>query len=85
MVKGGIQQEATINLVALRVLSSDRPTRRYLLGLALVALSYRDQNGFNLREGCLLCAATEADYHGDWRVVFFDDSSVESVGEVGLG
>jgi len=72
MVKGGIQQEAIINLVALRVLSSDLPTRRYLLGLALVALSYRDQNGFNLREGCLLCAATEGDYHGDWRVVYFD-------------
>jgi CRISPR-associated protein Csb1 len=71
-VKGGIHQEAIINLVALRVLSSYLPTRRYLLGLALVALSYRDQNGFNLREGCLLCAATEADLNGDWRVVYFD-------------
>jgi len=71
-VKGGIQQEAVINLVALRVLSSDIATRRYLLGLSLVALSYRDQNGFNLREGCLLCAATKEDYHGHWRVVSFD-------------
>lgn len=71
-VKGVIQQEAIINLVALRVLSSDLPTRRYLLGLSLVALSYRDQDGFNLREGCLLCAATEGDYHGDWRIVYFD-------------
>jgi|SRR5579863_8953215 len=79
LVKGGIQQEAVINLVALRVLSDDLPARRYLLGLALVALSYRDQNGFNLREGCLLCAATEADFDGNWRAVNFngtDDASV---------
>ncbi len=71
-VKGGIYQEAVINLVALRVLTDDLPTRRYLLGLSLVALSYRDQNCFNLREGCLLCAATEADYGGNWQVVRFD-------------
>jgi len=72
LAKGGIHQEAVLNLVALRTLTSDRATRRYLLGLALVALSYRDQQGFNLREGCLLCAASEADYNGHWKVVYFN-------------
>jgi CRISPR-associated protein Csb1 len=74
LAKGDIQQEAVINLVALRTLSDDLPTKRYLLGLALVALSYRDQQGFNLREGCLLCAASEADLAGVWRVVKFDST-----------
>jgi CRISPR-associated protein Csb1 len=72
LVRGEIQQEAIINLVALRTLTSDRATQRYLLGLALVALSYRDQQGFNLREGCLLCAASEADFDGKWRIVSFN-------------
>lgn len=72
LVKGNIQQEAVINLVALRTLSADRPTQRYLLGLALVALSYRDPEGFNLREGCLLCAASKEDLSGKWTVVKFD-------------
>lgn len=73
-VKGNIQQEAVINLVALRTLSSDRVTQRYLLGLALVALSYRDQEAFNLREGCLLCAASKEDFGGKWTVVSFDST-----------
>jgi len=72
LVRGDIRQEAMINLVALRTLSNDLPTKRYLLGLALVALSYRDQGGFNLREGCLLCAATKEDFQGTWKVVHFD-------------
>jgi CRISPR-associated protein Csb1 len=72
LVKGGIQQEAIINLVALRTLSVDRAAKRYLLGLALVALSYRDQDGFNLREGCLLCAASKEDFDGTWKIVSFD-------------
>jgi len=71
---GDIQQEAIINLVALRTLSEDMATKRYLLGLSLVALSYRDQQGFNLREGCLLCAATKADFDGMWKVVKFDST-----------
>lgn len=74
LAKGGIQQEAIINLVALRSLSNHHPTRRYLLGLSLVALSYRDQHGFNLREGCLLCAASQEDYDGFWKIVHFDGS-----------
>ena len=74
-VKGDIRQEAVINLVALRTLTDDKKTRRYLLGLALVALSYRDQRGFNLREGCLLCAASKEDYDGRWKIVQFDGTS----------
>jgi len=74
LVIGDIQQEAIVNLVALRMLSGDLPTKRYLLGLSLVALSYRDQEGFNLREGCLLCAATKEDFHGLWKVVSFDST-----------
>jgi CRISPR-associated protein Csb1 len=84
LVKGDVQQEAMINLVALRTLSSDLPIKRYLLGLALVALSYRDQQGFNLREGCLLCAASEADLNGTWKVVKFDSTEQKPAGLVGL-
>lgn len=72
MVKGDIRQEAIINLVALRTLTSDLVTKRYLLGLALVALSYRDQEAFNLREGCLLCAASTGDLDGTWKAVRLD-------------
>jgi CRISPR-associated protein Csb1 len=79
LVKGNIQQEAVINLVALRTLTSDLATKRYLLGLALVALSYRDQEGFNLREGCLLCAASTKDFDGNWRVVNLDSSEDDKI------
>lgn len=71
-VRGEIRQEAVINLVALRTLAAEMTLARYLLGLALVALSYRDQEGFNLREGCLLCAASPGDYDGRWKSVKFD-------------
>ncbi len=74
LVKADIQQEGLINLVALRTLSSDLATKRYLLGLALVALSYRDQQAFNLREGCLLCAASPEDLNGVWKAVRFDST-----------
>lgn len=73
-VAGEIKQEAMINLVALRTQTSDINLKRYLLGLALVALSYRDQQCFNLREGCLLRAASQKDYDGEWRSVHFDAS-----------
>jgi CRISPR-associated protein Csb1 len=83
-VKGGIQQEAVINLVALRVLSPDIAIKRYLLGLALVALSYRDQNVFNLREGCLLCAESKADLDGCWRVVCFDGTEINGTDDTSI-
>ncbi len=76
LVKGEIKQEAVLNLVALRTLTGDLRTRRYILGLALVALSYRDQACFNLREGCLLCAASKEDYDGKWDMVMVDGSRV---------
>jgi CRISPR-associated protein Csb1 len=72
LVKGEIVQEALINLVALRMLTNDLQAKRYLLSLALVALSYRDQQGFNLREGCLLAAETKNDFDGAWKAVNFD-------------
>lgn len=72
LVRGEIRQEAIINLVALRTLTPDISLKRYLLGLALVALSYRDQQCFNLREGCLLRAAGTDHYEGKWESVNFD-------------
>ncbi|MHB1037411.1 MAG: type I-G CRISPR-associated RAMP protein Csb1/Cas7g [Pirellulales bacterium] len=74
LVSGEIRQEAIINLVAIRTLTTDLNLKRYLLGLALVALSYRDQECFNLREGCLLRAASTEDYDGKWREVNFDST-----------
>lgn len=71
LVRGDIRQEAVINFVALRTLTADMALKRYLLGLALVALSYRDQECFNLREGCLLRAASPSDYDGTWKSVTF--------------
>jgi CRISPR-associated protein Csb1 len=72
LVHGEIRQEAIINLIALRTLTADMDLKRYLLGLGLVALSYRDQQCFNLREGCLLRAASKDDYDGKWKSVGFD-------------
>lgn len=71
-VRGEIRQEAMINLAALRTLTPDLNLKRYLLGLALVALSFRDQTTFNLREGCLLRAATPKDFEGLWNSVEFN-------------
>jgi CRISPR-associated protein Csb1 len=75
LVNGDVEQRATINLVALRTLTPDQKARRYLLALSLVALSYRDQTAFNLREGCLLRAECPCDLNGRWLVVSFDGTS----------
>jgi CRISPR-associated protein Csb1 len=72
LVRGDIRQEAIINLVALRTMTKDVHLKRYLLGLALTALSYRDQQCFNFREGCLLRAASQGDYDGMWKSVNFN-------------
>lgn len=72
LVRGEIRQEAIINLVALRTLTTAMDLKRYLFGLCLTALSYRDQQCFNLREGCLLRAASQEDYDGSWKSVNFD-------------
>lgn len=71
LVRGDIRQEAIINLVALRTMTEDMTLKRYLLGLSLVALSYRDQQCFNLREGCLLRAASQGDHDGIWKSINF--------------
>jgi CRISPR-associated protein Csb1 len=76
-VKGEIRQEAMVNLVALRTLADAINLKRYLLGLALVALSFRDQTSFNLREGCLLKAATPEDFDGKWKSVNFDGTEAD--------
>jgi len=81
LVRGDIRQEAIINLVALRTLTQDLNLKRYLLGLALVALSYRDQKCFNLREGCLLRAASPSDYDGTWKSINFN--GMETIEEIG--
>lgn len=67
-----IRQEAIINLVTLRSLTSSIELRRHLLGLALVALSYRSSKTFNLREGCLLKACSPEDFGAPWQVEFVD-------------
>jgi CRISPR-associated protein Csb1 len=73
-VIGDIRQEAIINFVALRTLTADLNLKRYLLSIALVSLSYRDQLCFNLREGCLLRAASKSDFDGSWKTVNFDST-----------
>jgi CRISPR-associated protein Csb1 len=78
-VMGELRQEALINLVALRSLTDDLDLRRYLWGLAALALSYRDPKAFNLREGCLLKAASSEDSEGRWQKVFADGRPSESI------
>lgn len=81
-VKGEIRRDAIINLAALRNLGveqSENETaedsyertlklRRYILGLALVSLTHRSDQMFNLREGCLLRIAKPA----IWKLVPFE-------------
>lgn len=77
-VKGEIRRDAIINLAALRSLGVEqrenetaedsyertRKLRRYILGLALVSLTHHSDQMFNLREGCLLRAATPITWKG---------------------
>lgn len=58
---GGIARDASLNLCTLRDIttaSADQAVkmRRYLLGLALVAITYLDGRTLNLRQGCQLVA-----------------------------
>lgn len=54
LARGGVFRDVTVNLVALRQLDGHQgqELRRYILGLALISASAR-QDGF-LRQGCLL-------------------------------
>jgi len=61
---GGIARHAALNLCTLRdIKTTDEEEavklRRYLLGLALVALTYLDGKTLNLRQGCQLVAVPE--------------------------
>ena len=82
LVNGQIRRDALVNLAALRSLGVDREDpgweerelelRRYVLGLALVALTRRDDRVFNLREGCLLRVAQPT----EWRATLFEGDDV---------
>ena len=75
-----IRRDACLNLAALRTLSIKpeadarateercRKLRRYILGLALVALGNRDGQQLNLREGCLLRVLKSS----TWQIVPFE-------------
>lgn len=86
-VLGEIRRDVSLNLVALRSLGvSPRPNekpektaertlrlRRYVLGLALVAVTQRDNQMFNLREGCLLRIVKSS----LWKAVPFEGAEEE--------
>ena len=57
--KGGICRTSTLNLCTLRdILGKPKESlQRYILGLALVAMTYFDGKTLNLRQGCQLVAA----------------------------
>mgnify|MGYP001182244382 CR=1 FL=1 len=66
--RNGIEQDITINLIALRRLQADTPEdtaklRCYMLGLSLVATT-APPDGF-LRQGCLLVPSAE----GAWQII----------------
>lgn len=75
--RNGIEQDITINLIALRRLQAETSEdtvklRRYLLGLSLVAAT-APLDGF-LRQGCLLVPATTA----SWQVITRDGQRSEA-------
>lgn len=75
--RNGIEQDITINLIALRRLQAEKledtaKLRRYLLGLSLVAAT-APLDGF-LRQGCLLVPATIA----SWQVINRDGQRSEA-------
>jgi CRISPR-associated protein Csb1 len=85
MVRGRIEREVTVNLVALRGLRGKDETetaaiRKYLLGLSLMAAT-ADIEMF-LREGCLLRYADDADHwyqvprRGEPKEISFDHGEV---------
>jgi CRISPR-associated protein Csb1 len=62
VARGGVRRESVLNLVALRALAADTPDattalQRYVLGLALVALTATLE--LFLREGCLLVPSAD--------------------------
>jgi CRISPR-associated protein Csb1 len=66
VVRGSIERDVTINLIALRRLNGDgQELRRYILGLALVAAT-APFDGF-LRQGCLL--VPDEKLPSEWRLI----------------
>lgn len=64
IARGGIKREASLNLASLRdITTTDADTatklRRYILGLALVAITYFDGKTLNLRQGCQLVGVAD--------------------------
>lgn len=62
--RGGSCRTATLNLCALRDITAKNKEQapllqRYMLGLALVAMTYFDGKTLNLRQGCQLVAAPD--------------------------
>jgi CRISPR-associated protein Csb1 len=72
IVRGEIRREAILSLVALRAIGPSGATgdalRGYILGLALVAMTYNREN--NLRQGCLL--VSDPDKPAVWELVAHD-------------
>jgi CRISPR-associated protein Csb1 len=72
IVRGEIRRNATLSLVALRSIgpkgSAGDSLRRYLLGLALVAITH--DRPHDLRQGCLLVA--DPDRQSEWELVAHD-------------
>jgi CRISPR-associated protein Csb1 len=72
IVHGEIRREAILSLVGLRAVgpkgASGNPLRRYLLGLALVAMMHEREH--NLRQGCLLVQDPEK--KPLWELVMHD-------------
>jgi CRISPR-associated protein Csb1 len=94
LVRGRIEREVTVNLVALRALRGKDETetnaiRKYLLGLSLVAAT-ADIEMF-LREGCLLRYAENADQwykvprRGDPEPISLDAGAIKTNATDGAG
>jgi CRISPR-associated protein Csb1 len=84
IARGEIRREAILSLVALRTIGPNGavgdPLRHYILGLALVALTY--ERPHDLRQGCLLVVdpqkppAWELVWHNGSREQFHNDNSL---------
>lgn len=77
LVRGEIRREAVLSLVGLRAVgpsgSDGESLRRYLLGLALIAMTH--DRAHDLRQGCLLVA--DPDRRARWELVRNDGGRTE--------
>ncbi len=83
VVRGEIRREAILSLVGLRTLGPKGPggdaLRRYVLGVALVAMTY--DRSHDLRQGCLLVRDPEK--HAVWETVAHDGKREPFTPDVG--